>query len=128
MSHVLLPPGLITEKENWIVNHYLLFSEQLRLFGVHENMYDAEAIRYPTILGLWLGRELVTHPNDFMAVTYAKTPAQNEVCEECIHNGDDLSALVWKIVPAGVYPWPWRVVWQIQKRKLMMTSLQMGPC
>ena len=51
-------------REEWIVEHYLAFSHQLRGYGVHENMYDGVAIRYPTILGLWMGRELVTHPNN----------------------------------------------------------------
>ena len=53
-------------KEQWIVQGYLLLNHELRGLGVHENMYDGEAIRYPTILGLWMGRELVTHPNNLM--------------------------------------------------------------
>ena len=50
-------------REKWIVDYYMAISHSLRAFGVHSNLYDGGAIRYPTILGLWLGRELVKHPN-----------------------------------------------------------------
>ena len=66
MSLIHVPLGSLTMKEQWIVGQYLFFSDRLRSHGVHENMYDGVAIRYSTVLGLWLGRELVTHPNIFI--------------------------------------------------------------
>lgn len=66
MSISIIPLDSLTPKDHWIVNSYLYFSHELRGLGVHENMYDGAAIRYPTILGLWLGRELVTTPNNLM--------------------------------------------------------------
>ena len=59
-------PQSLAMREEWIVEQYLAFSRELREKGVDENMYDGVAIRYPTILGLWMGRELVTHPNNLM--------------------------------------------------------------
>ena len=66
MSFSIISLDSLTLKDQWIIDQYLAFSRDLRGFGVHENMYDGAAIRYPTILGLWLGRELVTTPNNFM--------------------------------------------------------------
>ena len=38
------------DKVKWIVVHYLAFSLWLREPGVHENMYDGVAIRYPKFI------------------------------------------------------------------------------
>ena len=66
MSISIIRLDTLTPKDQWIVEKYLGFSRDLRTLGVHENMYDGAAIRYPTILGLWMGRELVTTPNNLV--------------------------------------------------------------
>ena len=38
---------------------YMFTSRQLRRHGVSEELFDGEAVRYPTMLGLFMGFEIV---------------------------------------------------------------------